>query len=54
LISNLSKGETETLFFNYQPDLDHTLKYIEKKHGKDYKAVIMPQAGLTLPVIDLV
>jgi len=50
LISSLSESDTNSLFFTYSENLDQAIKYICKKIGNNFKALIMPQASLTLPV----
>ncbi|MEG6616409.1 nickel-dependent lactate racemase [Peptococcaceae bacterium 1198_IL3148] len=49
LVSDLSAQHTENLFINYQPDIAAALTYVEKKHGPDYRAWVVPYAGLILP-----
>ncbi|GAW93498.1 nickel-dependent lactate racemase [Calderihabitans maritimus] len=51
LVSDLNREDTERLFFTYASSLEDALKYVEKKHGRDYQALVMPQAGLVLPVV---
>lgn len=50
LISDFDKEATENLFARKVDTLDEGLDYLEKKHGKGYKAIIMPQGGLTVPI----
>ncbi|MHB1419476.1 MAG: nickel-dependent malate racemase, LarAH6 family [Bacillota bacterium] len=52
MVSDLSHDDTEELFFTYAADLQKALEYVAKKHGPDYKAIVMPEAGLVLPVIE--
>ncbi|MHB1125951.1 MAG: nickel-dependent malate racemase, LarAH6 family [Bacillota bacterium] len=51
LVSDLSREDTEELFFTYAASLPEALEYVAKKHGPDYKALIMPEAGMVLPML---
>jgi nickel-dependent lactate racemase len=50
LVSDLSRRQTSKLFMTYAPDLQSALEYVRHKHGDGFKALIMPFAGLVLPV----
>ncbi len=50
LISNLTGERTENLFFHYRKNLSEAVAYIKKKHGKNFRALVMPEAGATFPV----
>jgi nickel-dependent lactate racemase len=52
LISSLSREKTERLFCKYEPDLPQALKYVQKKHGKNYEALVMPEGESILPRIE--
>ncbi|WP_027340392.1 nickel-dependent lactate racemase [Halonatronum saccharophilum] len=52
LLSDFNKEATEMLFARKVDDLDEGLDYLEQKHGKGYKAIIMPQGGLTVPIVE--
>ncbi|MDW7675263.1 MAG: nickel-dependent lactate racemase [Bacillota bacterium] len=49
LVSKMPKEDVEKLFFTYAVDIEEGLEYIAKKHGQDFKAWIMPEAGMVLP-----
>lgn len=49
LISVMSKEDTEAMFMTPQKDIQTALDYVKEKHGKDFKAIIMPQGGMVLP-----
>jgi nickel-dependent lactate racemase len=49
LVSDLKPEETKALFLTYQPDIANALQYVENKHGPDYRAWVVPYAGLILP-----
>ncbi len=49
LISGLDQETTELLFFTKKKDIQEALEYAREKLGEDFKAVIMPQAGLVQP-----
>jgi len=51
LISALSEETTEMLFAKKIATLADALDYVEKKYEGNYKAIIMPQGSLTVPVI---
>jgi lactate racemase len=51
LISDLGKEVTEGMFMRYAKDLDEAMAYVKEKHGDEYKAYVMPQAGMVLPVV---
>ncbi|WP_408954432.1 nickel-dependent lactate racemase [Natroniella sp. ANB-PHB2] len=51
LISGLSQELSEALFAKKVGAIDEALTYVEEKYGADYQTVIMPQGGLTVPVI---
>lgn len=51
LISDLGKEITEKMFMRYAKDLDEALIYVKEKHGEDFKAYLMPQAGMVLPEV---
>ena len=49
LVSSMPKKDVENMFMTCCHSLEDALIYVEKKHGPDYKAIVMPQAGLVLP-----
>jgi len=49
LVSGLAREDVDTLFCTYQPDIPSAVRYVEKKHGTDYQALIMPEGGLVFP-----
>lgn len=51
LVSDLTKTETEKLFFRYAASLDEALSLVRREYGHGFRAYIMPQAGLVLPQI---
>lgn len=51
LISSLSPGQTEDLFARKETNLQQAVDYLREKHGPDYRAVLMPEGSLTVPVI---
>ncbi len=51
LLSELTEKTTEMLFAKKCASLAKALVYAEKKHGSNFKAVIMPQGSLTVPVV---
>lgn len=51
LVSSLSPEDTRGLFMTYMPDPAAALEYVRAKHGPDYKAYVMPHAGITLPEV---
>jgi nickel-dependent lactate racemase len=52
LVSSLSETDTRSLFFTYKENLDQAIKYVHEKMGSNFKTLIMPQAALTLPVVE--
>ncbi|GAB6100520.1 nickel-dependent lactate racemase [Halanaerocella petrolearia] len=51
LISEFSEDVTDALFATKVDSLAEALAQISNQYGKDYKSIIMPQGGLTVPVI---
>ncbi|ACV61878.1 conserved hypothetical protein [Desulfofarcimen acetoxidans DSM 771] len=49
LVSAMSEKDVKNMFMTCCHTLEEALNYAEKKHGPDYRAIIMPQAGLVLP-----
>ena len=49
LVSDMPEKDVENMFMTCCHSLEEALAYVEKKHGPEYKAIIMPQAGLVLP-----
>ena len=52
LVSSMSEADTRSLFFTYKGNIDQAIKYVREKMGNDFKTLIMPQAALTLPVVE--
>jgi lactate racemase len=51
IISSLDKETTELLFATKMNSLKEALSYVEEKYHGDFSAIIMPEGGLTVPVI---
>ena len=51
LISDFESRMTEMLYAQKADNLDEALDIIEEKHRPNYKAIIMPQGALTLPIV---
>lgn len=51
LVSSLGEERTRRLYMTPARDLQAALGYVRQKHGDDFRALIMPQAGLVLPVL---
>ncbi len=51
LVSGLSVEDVKNLHMTPCKTLEEALKYVEQKHGKAFKAYVMPQAGMVLPRI---
>lgn len=51
LISSLSKETTEKLFAKKLDSVADALDYVKRKYNDKYKAVIMPQGSLTVPIL---
>ncbi|MTI81428.1 MAG: nickel-dependent lactate racemase [Firmicutes bacterium] len=52
LVSDLTEKEVKNLFMVYQPNINSALRYVEKKHGPEYRAWVIPYAGLVLPKVE--
>ncbi|MBO8137960.1 MAG: nickel-dependent lactate racemase [Desulfotomaculum sp.] len=48
LVSDLGPRDVNNLFMTYQPSLKKAFQYVEKKHGPDYRAWIIPYGALIL------
>ncbi|MFW6279135.1 MAG: nickel-dependent lactate racemase [Bacillota bacterium] len=51
LLSDLDQQTTEALFARKEEKLQTAVNYLKEKHGSDYRAVIMPEGSLTVPVV---
>jgi nickel-dependent lactate racemase len=52
LVSSLGEERTRRLYMTPARDLQAALGYVRQKHGDGFRALIMPQAGLVLPVLE--
>jgi len=52
LISEFNQEITESMFAKKMNNLDEVLSYLEDKYNNKYSAIIMPQGGLTVPVVE--
>ncbi|MFW5980858.1 MAG: nickel-dependent lactate racemase [Halanaerobiaceae bacterium] len=52
LISSLDRETTESLFARKMDNIQDAINYVEKKYNNNYESIIMPQGGLTVPVLD--
>ncbi|MGE5594266.1 MAG: nickel-dependent lactate racemase [Betaproteobacteria bacterium] len=50
LVSSLDDAFARKLFFTPARSLDEALRLVESKHGKEYESIIMPCAGIVVPV----
>ncbi|MBN2569903.1 MAG: nickel-dependent lactate racemase [Deltaproteobacteria bacterium] len=51
LVSSLNRERVKNLFCHPAGHLSDAIKYIEKKHGKRFSALVMPEAGGTFPIL---
>ena len=51
LVSGLTVERVENLFCHWAGTLSEALSWIKKKHGSSFRALIMPEAGSTFPVV---
>nr|WP_238524815.1 nickel-dependent lactate racemase [Halanaerobium hydrogeniformans] len=51
LISDLSKAQSENMFLKKMRSLAEATNYLENKYEGNYKAYVMPQGSLTVPII---
>ncbi len=51
LVSSLTGERVENLFCHPVENLSDAIAYIEKKHGKNFRALVMPEAGATFPLL---
>ncbi|AGB41619.1 hypothetical protein Halha_1682 [Halobacteroides halobius DSM 5150] len=51
LISEFNQEVTDALFATKAESLDQALEQANKQYNKDYKTIVMPQGGLTVPVL---
>ena len=51
LLSALSKPQTENMFLKKKKSLAEALNYLEEKYQGNYKAYVMPQGSLTVPIL---
>jgi nickel-dependent lactate racemase len=51
LLSSLAEKVEEQLFATSVDSLEEALDIIENKHGTNYNCILMPQGGLTVPVV---
>jgi len=49
LVSCLEKKDVEKMFFTYAKDLTEAMAMVRKKHGENFKALIIPEGGYVLP-----
>ncbi len=52
LVSDMSREDTEKLFFHYARDLNEALAMVRQKYGDDFQSYLMPQASLVLPLVE--
>ena len=52
LVSSLGEEQTRRLYMTPARDLQAALGYVRQKHGDGFRSLIMPQAGLVLPVLE--
>lgn len=52
LVSGLSVERVRNLFCHPVRDLSEAVTWVEKKHGSTFRALVMPQAGSTFPVVN--
>jgi nickel-dependent lactate racemase len=52
VISEIDKDTLERRFFGYAKSLDHAVEKIKDKHGENFKAYVLPQAGLIYPCLE--
>lgn len=48
LVSDLTEKQTNKLFMKYKPNLEQAIDYLKQKHGDDYKAWVVPYAGILM------
>ena len=51
VISNLDKETTQSFYAKKMDTLNEALAYTEDKYNGNFEAIIMPQGGLTVPVV---
>lgn len=49
LVSDLPKKDVEQLFFTYAENINEALDYVAGKHGTNYRAWVIPEAGIVFP-----
>jgi len=49
VVSNMKKEELEKRFYKYAEGIEPAIEWVKKKHGENFRAYIMPQAGLIYP-----
>lgn len=49
VVSKIEKEILEKRFYHYAQSLDDAVKSVRESYGEDYKAYVMPQAGLIYP-----
>ena len=52
LLSDFAEDRVEDLFAAPVDSLEEALKMLEDKHGEEYSCIVMPQGGLTVPVVE--
>jgi len=52
VVSDMDKDTLEQRFFGYAESLDDAVEKIKDKHGVDFKAYVLPQAGLIYPCLE--
>jgi len=52
LVSDMSREDTEKMFFRYAASLDEALQMVRDKHGENFLSYLMPQASLVLPQVE--
>ncbi|MGE5676211.1 MAG: nickel-dependent lactate racemase [Mycobacterium leprae] len=50
-VSSLAPETVKLLFCRHAATLEEAMAYVAAKHGPDYKALILPQAAVVLPVV---
>lgn len=50
LVSELSRKQTEKLYFQYAASLEEALHMVQKRYGANYQAYLLPHAATVLPI----
>lgn len=52
VVSNMKKEDLEKRFYEYAESIKDAIGWVKEKHGNNFKAYVMPQAGLIYPCLE--